>query len=69
MSMGCVHTHWKRPTIEKCGSLNHIQNVVDKIGEDNQNFEIFGQVISQVPAPGLEHDKNLNTMGLKYIIK
>ncbi len=55
--MGCVHTHWKRPTIEGCDSLNHIQNIVDKIGENNQKVEKFGQVISQALGPGLKHDK------------
>jgi len=57
MSIGCVHTCRKRPTIEGCDSLNHIQNVVDKIGEDNQKVEKFGRVISQVPTLGLKHDK------------
>jgi hypothetical protein len=35
-SMGCVHTHQGRPAIEGCGSPSHIQNVPEKIKEDNQ---------------------------------
>jgi hypothetical protein len=34
--MGCVHTHQGRPAIEGCGSPSHIQNVPEKIKEDNQ---------------------------------
>jgi hypothetical protein len=44
--MGCVHTHWGRPTIERCGGLSHIQSVVEKIGEDNWKFGKIGRTIS-----------------------
>jgi len=30
--MGCVHTHKGRPIIERCGSLNHVRRIVEKIG-------------------------------------
>jgi len=36
-SMGCVHTYQGKPAIQGCGSLNHIQSIMEKIGEDNQN--------------------------------
>jgi hypothetical protein len=57
MSMGCVHTHWKRSTIEGCDSLNRIQNIVEKIGEDNQKAEKIGWTINQTLTLRLEHDK------------
>ncbi len=55
--MGCVHTHWKRPTIEGCDNLNHIQSIVEKIREDNQKAKKIGQVINQTLTLGSEHDK------------
>jgi hypothetical protein len=57
MSMGCVHTHWKRPTIERCDSLSHIQRIVEKLGEDSSKVEKIDRAVSQVFTPGLEHDK------------
>jgi len=42
MSMGCVHTHWKRPTIEGCDSLSCIQIIVEKIEKNNQKVEKIG---------------------------
>jgi hypothetical protein len=33
--MGCVHTHQRILAIEEWGSSSHIQNVMEKIGEDN----------------------------------
>ncbi len=41
-SMGCVHTHWGMPIIEGWGSPSHIQNVVQKIGEDNRKARKIG---------------------------
>jgi hypothetical protein len=34
-SMGCVHTYWRRFAIEAHGSVNYVQNVIKKIGENN----------------------------------
>jgi hypothetical protein len=33
--MGCVHTHWRIPTIEGCGNPSHVRNIVKKDGEYN----------------------------------
>jgi len=33
--MGYVQTHLKRLVIDGCGSLNYVQSIVEKIGEDN----------------------------------
>jgi hypothetical protein len=54
--MGCVHTHQKKPTIERCDSLSYIWNVIIKIGENNQKVRKIDQIISQTPVLGLEHD-------------
>jgi hypothetical protein len=43
--------------IEGWGSLNYIQNDVEKIGKNNQKFGKTNQTISQVLTLGLEHDK------------
>jgi len=51
-SMGCVHTHWGRPSIEGCGSWNCVQNDVEKIGEDNWKVRKIGWTISQTPTQG-----------------
>ncbi len=48
--MGCVHTHQQRPTIEGCGSMSRIRNVVKKIVEDNRKVAKIGRTISQVHA-------------------
>jgi hypothetical protein len=56
-AMGCVHTHWGILIIEGCGSPNHVQNVVEKIGEDNQKVGKISWSLNQVLALGLEHDK------------
>ncbi len=56
-SMGCVHTHWGRPAIERCDSLSYIQSTMETIGEDNQKVGKIGQIINQVWAQGLKHDK------------
>jgi len=39
-SMGCVQTHRKRLVIDGCGSLNYIQSIVEKIGEDWMNYKL-----------------------------
>jgi hypothetical protein len=56
-SMGCVHTHWRKPTIERCGSLSYVWSVVEKIGEVNWKVGKIGGTISQTPIPRPEHDK------------
>jgi hypothetical protein len=53
-SMGCVHTHWRIPIIERCGSPNHVQNVMEKTKEDNWNIN---QTLSQTLDPRPKHDK------------
>jgi len=55
--MGCVHTRQGRLAIEGCGSISYIRSVVKKIGEDNQKVGKIGQIISQMHALRLEHDK------------
>ncbi len=55
--MGCVHTHQGMPTTKERGSPSCIQNVVRKIGEDNQKVGKTGQVISQTPTLRIKHDK------------
>jgi len=56
-SMGCVHTHWRKPTIEGCGSSSYIWSVMEIIGEDNWKVGKIGRTISQAPTPRPEHDK------------
>jgi hypothetical protein len=48
-----MHTHWERLAIEGCDSLNHVQSVMEKFGEDNQKVGKIGQVINQMPTPRL----------------
>jgi hypothetical protein len=55
--MGCVHMHQGIPTIEGCGSPSHVQNVVEKNGENNQKLGKMSQIISQVPTLRLKYDK------------
>jgi hypothetical protein len=55
--MGCVHRHQRISTIEECGSPSCIWNVVEKIKEDNWKAKKIGQIISQMPTPGLKCDK------------
>ncbi len=52
--MGCVHMHWRILIIERCASPNHVQNVMEKIGEYNWNTN---QIVSQTFAPRPKHDK------------
>jgi hypothetical protein len=49
--------HQGIPTIEGCGSLSHVQSVVEKNGEDDQKLGKIGQIISQVPTLVPKHDK------------
>jgi len=56
-SMGCVHTYWRRFAIEAHGSVNYVQNVIKKIREDNWKVGTIRQIISQMLALGLKHDK------------
>ncbi len=44
-SIGCVHTHWGNLVIEGCGNPSHIQNIVEKIKENNQNDGKTCQII------------------------
>jgi len=55
--MGCVHTHQGRPTIEGCGNMSRVRNVVKQIGKDNQKVAKIGGTISQVHALRPKHDK------------
>jgi hypothetical protein len=66
-SMGCVHTNQKIPTNEKCGSLNHIWNIVEKTRENNWKAKKIGRIISQSPIPRLEHD-NIQAWWASYIL-
>jgi hypothetical protein len=55
--MGCVHTHQGIPTIEGWGNPNHVLNVVNKIGENNQKARKINQTLSQTSTLGPKHDK------------
>jgi hypothetical protein len=55
--MGCVHTHWGIPTIEGWGNPSCVQNVLEKIGEDNWNARKISRNVNQTLALELEHDK------------
>jgi hypothetical protein len=50
--MGCVYTHWRIPTIERCGSLNRVWSIVEKDGEDNQKAWKAGWTINQATNLG-----------------
>jgi hypothetical protein len=52
----CAHT-LKDAYNERWGSPSHVQSVVEKIGENNWKARKIGQIVSQSPAPKLEHDK------------
>jgi hypothetical protein len=54
--MGCVHTHWRIPTIEGCGNRSRVQNIVEKDGEDNWKVGKVGWAISQAFTLRLKHD-------------
>jgi len=64
--MGCVHMHWRIPIIERCGSPNHVQDVMEKIGEDNWNTT---QIVSQTFTPRLKHDKIWEWWALHVTLK
>jgi hypothetical protein len=55
--MRCVHTHRRRPKIKGGGSLNHVRNIVKKIGEDNRKVGKISWTTSQTSTWGLKHDK------------
>ncbi len=67
-SMGCVHTHCGRFTIEGCNSLNYILNIMEKIGEDNWKVGKISWIISQVPTQGRNMIKFMHNGILKYPI-
>ncbi len=56
-SMECVHTHRGMHVIERWGSLSHIWNVVQKIGENNWKVGKTNRVVNQAPVLGPKHDK------------
>ncbi len=37
--MGCVHTHQKIHVVERYGNSSHVQNIMEKTGEDNWNVK------------------------------
>jgi hypothetical protein len=55
--MGCVHTPRGILTIEGWGNPNHVLNVVNKIGENNQKVGKINQTLSKMPTLEPEHDK------------
>jgi hypothetical protein len=55
--MGYVHAHQGTPTIEECGSPNHVQSNGEKNGEDKQKVGKTSPIISQMATPRLEHHK------------
>jgi hypothetical protein len=56
-SMGCVHTHQKIPTIERCGNPSHVWNIMEKDGEDNRKVRKVDWIINQAPNQRPKHDK------------
>jgi hypothetical protein len=45
------------PIIEGWGSPSRVQSDVEKIGGNNQKARKTNWYVSQMPTPGLEHDK------------
>jgi hypothetical protein len=41
--MGCVHMHWKIPTIEKNGNLSRLWSDMEKDGENNWKVKKDGE--------------------------
>jgi hypothetical protein len=56
-SMGCVHTHWRIFAINGWVNPSHVQNVVEKFGENNQKDGKINWIVNQVPTLGPKHDK------------
>jgi len=56
-SMGCVHMHWRIPTIERWGSPSHVRSDVENNAENNQKSRKISWVVSQMLAFGLKYDK------------
>jgi hypothetical protein len=55
--MGCVHIHRGMSAIEGWGGPSHVQNVVQKIGEDNWKARKISRIVNQTLALRLKHDK------------
>jgi hypothetical protein len=55
--MGCVHMHQNISIIERCRNPSRVWNVREKDGENNQKARKASQIISQVFALRLKHDK------------
>ncbi len=55
--MGCVHTHQGIRTIKRWGSPSHVQNAMEKIGENNWKAKKTNRVVNETLALGPEHDK------------
>jgi hypothetical protein len=51
--MGCVHTHWGRPKIERCDNINCVQSVVEKNEEDNWKVGKIDRTIGQIVTQGM----------------
>jgi len=56
-SMGCVHTHWEMLIIEGQGSPSRVQNVMQKIRENNRKAGKISWNVSQALVLTLKHDK------------
>jgi hypothetical protein len=56
-SMGYMHTHRGIPAIERWGSSSCVRNVMEKTKGNYRNVGKTNQVVSQMAALGLEHDK------------
>jgi hypothetical protein len=56
-SMGCVHTHQGIRTIERWGSPSHVQNAMEKIGENNRKARKTNRVVNKTSVLGPKHDK------------
>ncbi len=67
--MGCVHTHRRMPTIKGWDGPNHIQCVVQKNGEDNQNDKKISRIVSQAHASKPEHDKIWAQLALDVLLE
>ncbi len=67
--MGCVHTHQGIHAIERWGSLNYIQNVVEKIREYNWKAKKTSWIVSQSPTFSPEHDKIQTQWALNVLLE
>jgi hypothetical protein len=55
-SMGCGHTHWGIPVVERWGNLSRVWSVVENTKEDNQKATKIGQAINQTSTPKPKQD-------------